>query len=451
MSDHIRLKKGLDLPVAGAALCEVTKKVAPGLVAVKPTDFRGLVPRVLVKEGDAVLAGSPLFADKNCADMVFCSPVSGTVDSVVRGEKRKLLAITVKADGRDEAVRVDVPKIGSLDKKSATELLLKSGLWPCIKQRPYGCIADPSATPKAIFISGMNTAPLGADYDFILKGEFEAVQAGVKVLGCLTNGGVHVSVSAANPVSEFRKLEGVIFHQFDGPHPAGNVGVQINHISPINKGEVVWTVGIELVAAIGRLYTKGVYDVRRVVAVAGPAVKNPSYVEVPSGVAMKDLEEYFDTEKGAVRIISGDVLTGETVGPDGFLGFYSNLVSVLPEGDYYEMFGWVKPFRTKKFSFSRTYWSRFASSSKKYQMDTNTNGGVRAFFVSDVYGKVLPMDIYPVYLLKAILAGDIEKMEELGIYEVLEEDFALCEYVDPSKIDIQQIITQGIELMMKEM
>ena len=448
MSDQIRLKKGLDLPIAGAALCEVTGHVAPGLVAVKPTDFRGLVPRLLVKEGDSVKAGTPLFADKKVPEMVFCSPVSGTVDAIVRGDKRKLLEVRVKADGKNEAVQFDIPKAASLDKEGMTALLLKSGLWPCIKQRPFGTVADPQAEPKAIFISGMNTAPLGADPEFTLKDDIQAVQAGVEALGRLTRGGVHLSLDARNfPGGAFHKLTGVVFHQFEGPHPAGNVGVQINHISPIGKGEVVWTVDLHLVAVIGRFFLKGVYDTRRIIAVAGPAAVNPSYVEVPCGVSMKDLSAYFS--EGDVRVVSGDVLSGEAIGRDGFLGFFHNQVSVLSEGRYYEMFGWINPLRSKKFSVSRAYPAFLRR--KKYDMDTNENGGERPFLMNDVYGKVLPMDIYPLYLFKACLAGDLDKMEQLGIYEVIEEDVALCEYVCPSKIGIQHIIRDGIELMMKEM
>lgn len=448
MSDQIRLKKGLDLPIAGAALAEVTARVAPALVAVRPTDFRGMIPRLLVKEGDSVMAGTPLFADKKNPEMVFCSPVSGTVEAVVRGDKRKLLAVRVEADGRGEAVRFDVPKASSLDKQGMTELLLRCGVWPCLRQRPFGTVADPAAEPKSIFISGMNTAPLGADPEFALKDDFAALQAGIDALGRLTRGGVHLSLPARSSAGgELHKLSGVIFHEFEGPHPAGNVGVQINHISPINKGEVVWTVDLHLVAVIGRLFLKGVYDARRTIAVAGPAAVRPSYVEVPAGVCMSDLAAYFG--EGDLRIVSGDVLSGEAVGRDGFLGFYHNQVSVLREGRYYEMFGWANPVRSRKFSVSRAYPSFLFH--KKYDMDTNENGGERPFLMNDVYGKVLPMDIYPLYLFKACLSGDLDKMEQLGIYEVIEEDVALCEYVCPSKIDIQDIIRRGIETMMKEM
>ena len=448
MSDQVRLKKGLNLPIAGAALCKVTKKVAPGLVAVKPTDFRGMVPRLLVKEGDSVKAGTALFADKKNSEMVFCSPVSGTVEAIVRGEKRKLLEVRVKADGRNDAIKFDVPRISALDKNGVTELMLKAGLWPCIKQRPFGTVADPTAEPKAVFVSAMNTAPLGADYEFTLMNELNAVQAGLDALGKLTSGGVHLSLSAKDYAgSEFHKLSGVILHQFDGPHPAGNVGVQINHISPINKGEVVWTVALPLVAVIGRFFLNGSYDCSRTIAVAGPAAIRPSYVEAPAGVCMKDLAEYFDG--GEIRIVSGDVLSGEEVGSEGFLGFYDDQISVLKEGRYYEMFGWANPFRGKKFSVSRAYPAFLRH--KLYDMDTNENGGERPFLMNDVYGKVLPMDIYPLYLFKACLAGDLDKMEQLGIYEVIEEDVALCEYVCPSKIAVQSIVRKGIELMMKEM
>jgi len=451
MSDFIRLKKGLDLPIEGAATCTLAKSVNADLVAVKPDDWRGLVPRLLVKEGDAVKAGSPLFADKQHSDILFCSPVSGTVEAIVRGDKRKLLVVRVKADGKNESLKFETPKVASAKREEIVKVLLQSGLWACLKQRPYGTIANPEAMPKSIFISGMNTAPLGADLDFCLEGEIENLQSGVDALARLTSGGVHLSLSTENYAgNDFHKLKGVITHIFRGPHPAGNVGVQINHISPINKGEIVWTVDIQSVAAIGRLFTNGVYDTAKRIAVAGPAAKHPSYVHVPQGVAMKELAEFFDKSKGEIRIISGDVLTGTAVGEDGFLGFYDNLVSVINEGNYCEMFGWAKPFRFHKFSFSHSYWS-WICKKKKYPMDTNTNGEERAFFSSDVYGKVLPMDIYPVYLFKAILAGNIEKMEELGIYEILEEDIALCEYVCPSKIDIQDIVKKGIETMMKEM
>ena len=451
MSEHIRLKKGLDLPISGEALCKVTKSVVPDVVSLKPTDFKGLVPRLLVKEGDPVKAGTPIFADKQHPEVLFCSPVAGTVQSVVRGDKRKLLEIRIKAQAENDYVEFDVPKAGSMNRENVAKALLESGLWPCIKQRPYGIVADPQATPKAVFISAMNTAPLSANLDFTMEGELENLQAGINALKCLTPGDVHISLNAKSSAGdEFHKLKNVICHSFDGPHPAGNVGVQINHISPINKGEVVWTVDLFLVAAIGRLFNTGRLDMSRTIAVAGPAAVNPSYVKCTYGICMSQISEYFSTDKGDVRVISGDVLTGESVGADGFLGFYEDQVSVLAEGKYFEMFGWAKPFRFKKFSVSRAY-PAFLFCKKKYDMDTNENGGQRPFLINDVYQKVLPMDIYALPLFKAILAGDIEKMENLGIYEIVEEDVALCEYVCPSKVDIQKIVSDGIALMMKEM
>ena len=449
MSEHIRLKKGLNIPLAGAAPAKIAETVAPDLVAVKPTDFKALVPKLAVKEGDLVKAGDVLFVDKMRPEVRFCSPCSGVVQAVVRGDKRKLLAVTVKADGEQQSVKFDAVDPSKLDKQAMTAALLERGLWPAIKQRPYGIVANPEDTPKSIFVSAMATAPLAPEADFALEGQMEYLQVAVDALSRLTNGGVHLSLSAASAAgSEMHNLKGVILHTFDGPHPAGNVGVQINHISPINKGEIVWTVDIVSLAAIGRCLATGTYDMSRVVAVTGPAA-NPACVKGVQGMSIASLKKY--VKDGNVRYVSGDVLTGESVGPDGFLGFFDNQVTLLEEGDYYEMLGWIKPFRLKKFSFSHLYWSWLAGKKKTYNLDTNTNGGPRAFVVSDVYGKVFPMDIYPVYLLKACLAKDIEKMENLGIYEVIPEDLALCEFVCPSKIEIQKILSDGIDLMLKEM
>lgn len=449
MSDNIRIKKGLNIPISGAASRSVNKEVFSDVVAIKPTDFRGIVPKMKVKEGETVKAGTILFADKANPQIQFASPCSGVVEAVVRGEKRKLLSVRIKADKEIDYIKFDIPK--ELTNENVKDLLLQSGLWCAIKQRPYGIVANPDTTPKSIFISGFNTAPLAADLDFVLQNEFEALQAGINALSKLTAGGVHLSIcDGCYANANLNKLQGVIQHKVSGPHPAGNVGVQINHISPIAKGDIIWTVDLHLVATIGKLFTKGIYDASQLVAVVGPAVKTPTYVKGIQGMQISTIKYLADESKGTLRYISGDVLTGENVGIDGFLGFYKNQITVLPEGDYYEMFGWVKPFRSKKFSFSHTYPS-FLCSKKRYNMDTNLNGGVRAFVMSDVYGKVLPMDIYPTYLFKAALAKDLEKMEQLGIYEVIEEDIALCEYVCPSKIDIQKIISDGIDLMIKEM
>ena len=450
MSNNIYLKKGLDLPIAGEAVQQTKKVIVPDMVAVKPTDFRGLVPKLLVREGDKVLAGTPVLADKMSQNILFASPVSGTVAEVVRGEKRKLLEVRIKADAQQEYVDFGVKQVSDMTAEQIKESILAAGLWPAIIQRPYGIIANPEVKPKAIFVSAFNTAPLAADAEFALKDEFSNIQTAINALNKLTDGGVHLSFNAKNySGTPFHRLDNVIQHTFEGKHPAGNVGVQIHHISPIRKGETVWTVSLMMLAAIGRLFTTGKYDLRRKIAVTGPMAINPAYVEGLPGIAIKSLADFYDPSLD-LRYVSGNVLTGTSVGKAGFMGFYDDQVTILEEGDKYEMLGWAKPFRPQLFSASRTYFS-WLTPNKKYDMDTNLHGGPRAFVVNDVYGKVLPMELYPVYLLKACLANDIDKMEKYGIYEVIEEDLALCEYVCPSKIYIQQIITDGIALMLKEM
>ena len=450
MSNNIYLKKGLNLPISGAAAQNTKKVIVPDVVAVKPTDFRGLVPKLLVREGDKVLAGTPVLADKMSQNILFASPVSGTVAEVVRGEKRKLLEVRIKADEKQEYVDFGVKKVAEMSAEQIKAALLEAGLWPALTQRPYGIIANPEVKPKAIFVSAFTTAPLAADPEFALREDFEHIQTAVNALNKLTDGGVHFSLNSENySGTPFHKVENVIQHTFTGKHPAGNVGVQIHHISPIRKGETVWTVSLLMLAAIGKLFNTGKYDLKRKVAVTGPKAINPAYVEAYPGMAIKDVQEFYNASEN-LRFISGDVLTGKNVGAEGFLGFFDNQVTILEEGNKYELFGWAKPFRTSLFSASRTYFS-WLTPKKKYDMDTNLHGGPRAFVVNDVYSKVLPMDLYPVYLLKACLANDIDKMEKFGIYEVLEEDLALCEYVCPSKIYIQQIITDGIALMLKEM
>ena len=450
MSNNIYLKKGLDLPISGVATQNTKKVIVPDVVAVKPTDFRSLVPKLLVREGDKVLAGTPVLADKMSQNILFASPVSGTVTEVVRGEKRKLLEVRIKADAEQEYVDYGVKKVADMTAEQIKEALLAAGLWPALTQRPYGIIANPEVKPKAIFVSAFSTAPLAASPEYALRDEIEHIQTAINALGKLTDGGVHFSLNSANySGTPFHKIENVIPHTFTGKHPAGNVGVQIHHISPIRKGETVWTVSLLMLAAIGKLFNTGKYDVRRKIAVTGPKAISPSYVEGYPGIAIKDVAEYYNASEN-LRFVSGDVLTGTNVGANGYLGFFDNQITILEEGDKYELLGWAKPVRCKLFSASRTYFS-WLTPNKKYDMDTNLHGGPRAFVVNDVYGKVLPMNLFPVHLLKACLANDIDGMEKFGIYEVLEEDLALCEYVDPSKIYIQQIITDGIALMLKEM
>ena len=440
MSNNLDLKKGLNIPVKGVAAPEVIKSVSPDIIAVKPTDFKGFVPRLLVKEGDKVKAGSPVMAEKQRPEILLTSPVSGTVQQVVRGEKRKLLAVLIKADKEQEYA--DFGTHAPASGEETKDLLLRSGLWGCLVQRPYGVLAAPEVTPKAIFISSFSTAPLAADNSFALADALTDIQAGIDALAKVAP--VHLSVRKGD--SLFAKLQGATLHTVSGPHPAGNVGVQISHISPILKGDTVWTVSPVHVAAIGHLVNTGKLDLSRKVAVTGPAAEKTGYVCCLPGTSVRELTAV----EGDLRLIGGDVLSGESLGADGYLGFFDTQLTVLREGREREWFGWAKPFRPKVHSSSWCYFS-WLTPKKEYNMDTNLHGGPRAFVETKCFEDVTPMDIFPIYLIKACLAGDIEKMEKFGIYEVLPEDLALCDYVDPSKNEIQAIIQQGIDLMIKEM
>ena len=443
MSNNLDLKKGLNIPVKGVAAPEVIKTVVPDIVAVKPTDFKGLVPRLLVKEGDAVKAGSPVMADKQRPEILFTSPVSGTVSGIVRGQKRKLLAVLVKASEKQEYV--DFGAKAPATAEDTKQLLLNTGLWGALIQRPYGTMAQPDTTPKAIFVSSFSTAPLAADTDFTLRESLEDIQAGVDALAKIAP--VHVSIRKEKSASTlFHRLENAALHQVSGPHPAGNVGVQISHIAPIQKGELVWTISPLHLAALGHVIKTGKLDLTRKVAVTGPAAAKTGYVIALPGTPVKDLTAI----EADVRVIGGDVLTGENLGAEGYLGFFNDQISLIKEGYHREWFGWAKPFRPKVHSSSWCYFS-WLTPKKEYNMDTNLHGGPRAFVETKCFEDVTPMDIFPIYLIKACLAGDIEKMEKFGIYEVLPEDLALCDYVDPSKNDIQAIIQKGIDLMIKEM
>jgi Na+-transporting NADH:ubiquinone oxidoreductase subunit A len=448
MSKQIKLRKGLNIRMVGKADNILIPEERPGRYGIKPTDFPGLVPKMVVKPGDQVKAGSPLFYDKHRPDIMFTSPVSGTVKDVIRGEKRKILEVLVDAEG-DDYVDFGKADIGSLKREAVKEKILASGLWPTIRQRPYHRIADPADTPKAIFITGFNSAPLAADLDFIAdQMPVDMYETGIKVLSSLTDGKVHLSLSVNSASNILKNTGGVEIHYFDGPHPAGNIGVQINHIDPVSKGESVWYVNLQDIVTLGRLFAEGRHIPERIVAFAGPEVKKPRYHRTRTGADISTIAK--DNVAGSnVRIISGDVLTGTKIHPEGYLGFYDTTITVIAEGNYYEFFGWITP-GLNKFSFSRTFLT-WMMPWKKYRLDTNMHGGVRAFVVTGQYEKVLPMDIYPMHLLKSILAEDIDRMEQLGIYEVAEEDFALCEFICPSKIEIQSIIRKGLDLMVKEM
>ena len=450
MSKNIPLRKGLDINLLGKAELKIEKLALSSSYAVSPLDFEGITPKLLVKVGDKVEAGSPLFYSKSDERIIFTSPVSGTVSAINRGEKRKILNVVVDADATQtykEFAKLDVK---SAKREEIVEMLLSSGLWATLIQRPYGIIANPSDAPKSIFVSTFDSSPLAPDYNFILASEKESIQKGAEVLSRLTEGKVHFGVKSGAK-NAFDSISGVEVTSFAGKHPAGNVGVQIHHVDPVNKGEIVWTVNVQDLAIIGRLFATGKVDMTKTVAVTGSEVVAPHYYQIVSGAPvsamLKDnIKIQEDEEK--VRIISGNVLTGIKICPDSHITFYANQLTLIPEGDTYELLGWAMP-RFKKFSVSRSYFS-WLFPKKEYRLDANLNGGIRPFIMSDVYEKYLPMDILPVYLIKAILAGDIDKMENLGIYEVVEEDLALCEFVDPSKIDMQQILRDGINLMITE-
>ena len=450
MSQVIKLKKGLDILLEGEAKRELTRLPLVHAYALKPEDFPGVTPKLLVRVDDEVKVGTPLFFDKYRPQILFTSPVSGKVSAIVRGEKRKILEVVITTEAEQVYETFDVPAIEATDREQIKSLMLKAGLWPMIIQRPFGIVANPQDTPKSIFVSGFDSAPLAPDMNFVLENEAENLETGFALLGKLTDGKVYLGLKNGTS-GVLNQVKNAEIRLFEGPHPAGNVGVQIHHIDPINKGDVVWTVDVQHVAMIGRFFRTGRVDMSKIVALTGSETAQPRYFSVITGLPINSIvrqkELRSQTEK--VRIISGNVLTGRRVEPEGYLGFYSNQVTVIPEGDTYEFLGWGMP-RLNKFSVSRSYFS-WLSPKKHYRLDTNMNGGVRAYVVTGLYDKYLPMDIYPLYLLKAILAGDIDKMENLGIYEVIEEDFALCEFVDPSKTEMQAIIRQGIDLMIKEL
>ncbi len=448
MSKVIKIRKGLNIKLKGKAEKILVKAEASEKYAVKPTDFPGLIPKMLVKEGESVKAGTALFMDKNRPEVLFASPVSGIVEAVVRGEKRRILEVVVKSDGQNTFADFSQNKPTELSKEKLTQYLLAGGVWPFIRQRPYAIVANPQDTPKSIFISCFDTAPLAPDYDYIFQNVDPDFQAGIDALAKLTSGKVHLCVhSDYPPAATFTKAKNVEIHEFSGPHPASNVGVQIHHIDPVNKGDVVWYVNPQDVSIIGRLMSKSVYDASKTVVLCGSEVNAPRYYKVTGGCNMSSFADNIKT--GNIRYISGNVLTGTQVSAEGYLGFYDSQITVIPEGDYYELFGWVTP-GFGKYSAGRTFFS-WLTPNKEYDLDTNLHGGNRSLVMTGQYEKVFPMDIYPEHLVKAILAGEIEKMEQLGIYEVAEEDFALCEFVCTSKTEVQAIIRDGIDMMIKEM
>ncbi len=448
MSTVFSIKKGLDIKLLGDAERTVVD-LESRLFAIKPTDFTGCFPKMLVKEGDEVKAGSPLFVDKHREEIVFTSPVSGKVINIRRGAKRKLLEVIIESDGKNESLDFGSSEPAQTERKAITEKLLKSGLWPAIRQRPYSIIANPKDEPKAIFVPAFDTAPLAPDFDLMVHGHGEEFQAGLDVLAKLTSGKVYLNIHVDKTMSKvFLNAKNVEINSFRGPHPSGNVSVHISRLSPINKGETVWYVYPQDILTIGRLFMTGKYDSTRLVALTGSEAKHRKYFKTHTGASIAHMTKD-NVEKGELRYISGNVLTGEKIDKSGFVGFYHSQITVIPEGNYYEFFGWALP-GFGKFSISHTF-PAFLSTGKKYRLDTNMHGGERAYVMTGKFEKVFPFDIYPLQLIKAILVEDIDLMENLGIYEIDAEDFALCEVIDTSKTEIQDIVRNGLELMRKEM
>lgn len=444
-----KIRKGLDIKLKGEVNTADVRSHQPELYAVEPARFRLMNPRLLVQEGDTVQCGTPVVQNKLDESIYLTSPVSGTVRNVVRGEKRKLLAIEIVPDKNNSKINFVAGDPKGLNRDEIISRLLKSGLWPLLRQRPYAIIANPADTPRDIFISAFDSAPLAvSDHSFVQKNA-EAFQTGIDALKKLTAGKIHIGLHVdKTDEMVYAAVKDAELHLFSGPHPSGNVGVQIHHIAPVNKGETVWYCSPQDVIAIGKLFITGYRDITRFVTFAGSELKDAYMVEIPAESSLEWLLAG-NVKQDNVRVISGNVLTGTNVGKQGFLGFYDTMVTVIPEGDYFDFFGWATP-GFNKHSASRTF-TAFLTPKRKFRLDTNYHGGERAFVLSDQYDKVFPFDILPVYLLKAILAGDVEKMEQLGIYEVAEEDFALCEYVCTSKIETQQIVRDGIDLMITEM
>jgi Na+-transporting NADH:ubiquinone oxidoreductase subunit A len=448
MSRSVRLKKGFDIRIEGAA--EKTIGSADSvLYGVKPVDFPGLIPKLNLKPGAVVSAGTILFHDKLRPAVKFSSPVSGKVLSVERGERRKILEIVIEKNGDDH---IDFGKAdpSNLERKEIIERLLTSGVWPLIRQRPYHVVANPEDLPKAIFISGFDSSPLAPDYNFIMQNvNASYFRTGITAISKLTGGKTNLILRGEDEADQvLGNVRGVEISYFSGPHPSGNVGVHIHHLDPLNKGEVIWFVGLQDILTIGRLFEEGIYRPERLVALTGSEVIHPQYYTMVSGGSIAPLV-LDNLSSNSVRYISGNVLTGTKIKADGYLGYYDSQVTVIPEGNYFEFFGWALP-GIRKYSFSRTFLSSLFPK-RNFRLDTNIHGGERAFVVTGEYEKVVPMDIYPMQLFKAILAEDIDMMENLGIYEVAEEDFALCEFICPSKIEIQSIVRRGLDLMIKEM
>ncbi len=448
MSKDIRIKKGLDIKLVGEAEQVTSSIPTKGMFALKPQDFHGIIPKLIAKEGTKVKAGDSLFYSKSDERILFCSPVSGEVKEVVRGAKRKILSVRILADGKQEYKDYGKQDVEKLSAEEVKNHLFSSGCWPFIKQRPFDVIANPNQAPKSIFVSAYASSPLAPNFDYTLVGKEAELQTAITVISKLTEGSVHVSVGK-NSNSPFSQLKNIELHKISGPHPIGNVSTQIAQIDPINKGEVVWVLSPQDLVVIGELFLTGNFNLERTIALTGSQFLKPSYVTVVAGASIANIvTKNINTDN--TRIISGNVLSGTHVSEEGFLGYYDNQLTAIPEGDDYEFFGWNKPV-FDKISPSRAFTFSWLTPKKKYDLNTNTNGEHRAFVVTGSYENVFPLDIYPLQFLKACMYQDLDEMELLGGYEVAPEDFALTEFICVSKQPHQTIVRQGLDLMKEEL
>ena len=445
MANVIKLHKGLDINLQGKAEEKKIQLKSNGKYALVPDDFEGVTPKVVVKEGDVVKAGDALFVNKQYPEVKFASPVSGTVSAVVRGERRKVLCVKVDADAQQSYVDFGKKDVSKLDGKAVIDALLEAGIFGYIDQLPYAVSTNPTVMPKAIFVSALRDKPLACDFEYEVTGQEQDFQTGLTALSKIAK--TYLGVGVGSKLEGMNDVEVTVFQ---GKCPAGNVGVQVNHLDPVNKGEVVWTIGDPTVVLfIGRLFNTGKVDLKRTVALCGSEIKSPAHVDMLVGEELSTLlSNSYDAQK-SVRIINGNVLTGKPTTKEGFLGAHASEITVIPEGDDAdEMLGWILP-RFKQFSVSRSYFS-WLCGKKSYALDARVKGGERHIIMSGEYDKVLPMDIYGEYLIKAIISGDIDRQESLGIYEVAPEDFALAEFVDSSKLELQRIVREGLNILRKE-
>ena len=467
----IKTHRGLDIPLDGVAAEITIDRRCVQLYGITPGDYVGLEPRLLVKEGDRVEAGQPIIEDKRMTRVKLCSTVSGVVKEVRRGERRKIIAIVIERSGEQNVWQCDKNKMESRD--GAIEVMTQCGLWASVRQRPFGTIADPNGKARDVVVSLFDTAPSATNYEYTLKGREVEVAKGLEILAKMTEGRVIVGYRKGHLAKDVKTLTSstanIEMYEVEGPHPAGNIGVILGAVAPINKGDTVWTMKVADIATLGHLALTGIYKPERIVAIVGPDALKPQYCKITNGANIGELIEgeiandnypSMSYENNAnIRIVSGNVLSGRKVCKDDFIGAYDNEITLIAEGDKYDFMGWISP-GVKKYSFSRTFASGFIPKGMwnkislpnwmKPRFDTNLHGGERPFVFNGNFERVVPMDIYPLQLIKAAIIGDVELMEELGIYEIEPEDLALCEFIDPSKNEIQTIIRAALEQCRKE-